>query len=144
YADDGQGSVAQTTLQVNTQNGPIFDKTPTNPPSYDIADLLKNSPQCQGGRICVVVPVPDSPNDDYGLLSMAPQDFVNKTELNDPTKLENQYFQIVGDQGSDTLPVGDFDGDNVLYHLMVARNYYANLAANSGFADPALDRKVVV
>jgi hypothetical protein len=115
------------------------------PAHADLAALIKDQPQ---DRVAVMTLAADSPDDGYGILSMSRSDFAQQVSLDDPAKLENAYFKIVEAEGNDALPVGDFDGDNVLYHMMRARAYYAKLAQASGFPDAALDpataRKITV
>ena len=104
----------------------------------DLAELIKAQPT---DKIAVVTSASDNADDGYGILSMSYDDFAQQVQLIDPSKrvLENPYFRIVEGESNETLRVGDFDGDNVLYHLMHARAYYAKLAQASGYPDAALD-----
>jgi len=113
--------------------------------------------------VIIQVPGHDADEDNgYGLLLMPPDDYAGKVGLLAPGKLENANFKIVefkvtGTQpdeddptilisqlSDDALSTSDFDGTNVLYHLNIARNYYAKLSAASGFPDEALDHKISV
>jgi hypothetical protein len=110
---------------------------------------LKSLIQAQpSGQPAVITVAPGSPDDGYGLLVVPPADFAQQLHLDDPTKLENPYFKIVEAESSEPLSFSDFDGDNVLYHLMKGRAYYAALAKNGGFEDAVFDsvvpRKLIV
>src|SRR6185295_390689 len=83
-------------------------------------------------------------NDGYALLTLPEEEMVKKLELTDPAHLENAWFRVVEAETDEPLPLTDFDGRNVLYHLMEARAYYKGLADSTGVPSPALDRKVVV
>jgi hypothetical protein len=118
---------------------------PANSAPDTIAELIHET-QSQN-QIQIIVPVAQSPNDNYNLTLISDSTFAKQLELtglSTPATLDNAYFQIVDDETSASLPVGDFDGDNVLYHLMEARTYYAKLARGSGFPDAALEHKIVV
>jgi len=123
----------------------LFAGLQSLPAHADLAALIKDQPQ---DRVAVMTSAADSADDGYGILSMSRADFAQQLSLDDPAKLENAYFKVVEAEGTDALAVGDFDGDNVLYHMMHARAYYAKLAQASGFPDAALDpataRKIVV
>ncbi len=110
-----------------------------------LSDLIQQQPP---GTPAVVTASANSGDDGYGLLTQSRDDFANHLSLDDPSKLENAYFKIVEGEGDQALSVGDFDGDNVLYHLMRAVRYYQKLSQNSGNANSAIDpsnpRKSVV
>src|SRR5690242_3993015 len=81
----------------------------------------------------VVVPVPrgdrqGQSEDGYGLMLEPQSELVQRLFLKDPTKLENDWFTVVENEDSTPLPVTDFDGRNVLFHLTKAAQYYSKLA----------------
>lgn len=54
--------------------------------------------------------------------------------------LENNYFKVVEGKSEEALRLDDFDGRNVIYHLMIARGFFHRLDPSN----PALDRKITV
>jgi hypothetical protein len=106
----------------------------------DLKELIEENKN----NTAVVTSVSESADSDYGLLVMPSTEFSNVTSETTPGKLENDYFNILDNEGTETLSNTDFDGDNVFYHLTKARAYYARLAENSGFSDSAFTRKINV
>ncbi|HUP55863.1 MAG TPA: hypothetical protein VM598_00310, partial [Bdellovibrionota bacterium] len=82
--------------------------------------------------------------DGYALLSMPLADLEARLELTRTGVLENAFFKVVENKGTEALPVSDFDGRNVLYHLMQSRAYFKSLADRTGVAAPQLDQKITV
>jgi hypothetical protein len=105
-----------------------------------ILDDQQNDPN----QISVIIPVPDSPDNDYGLLLLPKDDFAIELGLKNKALLENDFYKIVENESSDALPVGDFDGDNVLYHLMKAHDYYLSLAIKTGAPTANFNHKITV
>ncbi len=57
-----------------------------------------------------------------------------------PGRLENSWFRVVEGMKEDVLPISDFDGRNVLFHLTRARAYFSQFDPQN----PALQNKVTV
>jgi len=77
--------------------------------------------------------------DSYDVWTFKPEKFRELLDLHDGF-LENDYFRVVENTGDQTLTIGDFDGRNVLYHLMKARTFFVKLEP----ANPALNHKIIV
>ena len=91
--------------------------------------------------IGVIVPVSDR---DFGLLVQSREEFSRKLALSEPLHLETPVFKLVENASDEALPIDDFDGANVLVHLLEARQRYQILGDTTGLRSPVLDRKTVV
>src|SRR5688500_1136553 len=69
-----------------------------------------------------------TPRDGYALLSLPRSDMEARLPLTTPGVLENPHFNVVEGKNDEPLPLEDFDGRNVLYHLMEARAFFKGLA----------------
>src|SRR5579885_3631469 len=88
---------------------------------------------------------PYTADNGYGILTMSQEEL--ETALGVPKgakTLENDAFKVVENQSETALPITDFDGRNVLYHLMEARAYYMGLAQKTGVPSQAFSRKITV
>jgi hypothetical protein len=92
------------------------------------------------GRLSVVQYDPAS--DQHSLREFTPSEIEQELKLASasPDRLENSWFRVVEGMKEDVLPVSDFDGRNVLFHLMKARAYFSQFDSEN----PALQNKVTV
>lgn len=67
------------------------------------------------------------------LFSLNPNQLEHSLELRNPQQklLDSQVFRVVRGETDETLPISDFAGRNVLYHLIKARKYFQSLDANN-------------
>jgi hypothetical protein len=93
-----------------------------------------------GGRFSVVQYDPAS--DQHSLRELTPSELERELKLAPafPDRLENSWFRVVEGMKEDVLPVNDFDGRNVLFHLMKARAYFSQFDSEN----LALQNKVTV
>lgn len=106
------------------------------------------SPTCGPGASLTLVDY-DHGKKNYVLVSRTSEELKQELQINGDT-LENDWFKIVnfeiiGDPKdrvlrNEALSYTDCDGRNVLYHLMKARRYFADLNPSN----QALQRKVIV
>ncbi len=82
--------------------------------------------------------------DRYELWSYPLKTIAKKLEINlnfsTPPPLENSDFKVIMAESNQTALLNDFDGRNVLFHLMYARNYFLKLDPKN----PVLNRKLIV
>jgi hypothetical protein len=109
-----------------------------------LADLKKQIIEDSANQVSVIVPVEKSRDSDYGVLEMSKDEYAKETELTDPNLLENKYFKMVEGESEQALSITDFDGRNVLYHMMIARKHYLALAEKSGDPLTTFDNKLTV
>lgn len=106
----------------------------SSPAEASLLELM----QSRGDRDAAIVPVAQSPDQNYGVDLLSRERFAELTELSTPEELENPILKLVEGESDQVLSTGDIDGDNVLYHLSRAREYFSSLASS------AIERKVTV
>ena len=127
-------------------DGDAFDAKPAKPTLVELIEKAKGKPAAIVSTLQEWKPRDRFRNSEetYQVRLFEPSEFAALLKLERPQELENEHFAVVENSGEEVLPVDDFDGANVLFHLMRARAYFLQLANGRGDENPALDRKIVV